>query len=129
MQTNDCKFFEWHDAELPPFQKACFLRMKAQKNLLEEQLKCKSISESLMSERLEIKENELHQLKNKIQELEMKENELHQLKKKIEELEQNVHNHSRRLKFERNVFMLFLFVLFVSMFIVRDSGKGQLMLK
>ncbi|GER41167.1 GRF zinc finger containing protein [Striga asiatica] len=57
--ARDCKFFVWHDAELPPFQKAYFLKLKNQKNLLEEQLKCKDIVEKQLNEKLQIKKKQV----------------------------------------------------------------------
>ncbi|KAL8487740.1 hypothetical protein ACS0TY_024171 [Phlomoides rotata] len=52
-KDNDCKYFEWIDPELPPFQRCCFVNLKCEKSDLHDQLKCKADSEKLLSEILE----------------------------------------------------------------------------
>ncbi|GER54098.1 hypothetical protein STAS_31655 [Striga asiatica] len=67
-------------------------------NLLEKQLKCTKYSESLLAEKLELKENEIIRLQNKnddlektIAQLELKENEMFRLQNKNEDLEKTIH--------------------------------------
>ncbi|CAA0819984.1 Unknown protein [Striga hermonthica] len=67
---NACTYFSWVDPELGPFQKSCFLKLKAEKALLEEQLKCRDVTEVALVERLKMKEDELLYLKSKVNELE-----------------------------------------------------------
>ncbi|GER43603.1 GRF zinc finger containing protein, partial [Striga asiatica] len=65
-----CRYFSWIDPELGPFQKSCFLKLKADKTLLEEQLKCKEVTVVAMAERLSLKNDELLYLKSKANDLE-----------------------------------------------------------
>ncbi|GER50781.1 armadillo repeat kinesin 2 [Striga asiatica] len=122
-----CPHRNTHDAELPPFQKACFLKLKNQKNLLEEQLKCKDIVEKQLNEKLQIKKNKLQQLKKKIEELERKNHDQnkrieelewknHDKNKEIEELERKNHQQNKKLNFERKFAMVLLLCVFLAMF-------------
>ncbi|CAA0811249.1 Unknown protein, partial [Striga hermonthica] len=70
LYKNACTYFSWVDPELGPFQKSCFLKLKAEKALLEEQLKCRDVTEVALVERLKMKEDELLYLKSKVNELE-----------------------------------------------------------
>ncbi|CAA0828420.1 Unknown protein [Striga hermonthica] len=71
-KDQDCRFFVWLDAELPPYQKGCYLKLKSQNKSLEEQLRCKQVMEKLLAERLEMKVKEMDLLKIEIDELEKK---------------------------------------------------------
>ncbi|GER47642.1 myosin-6 [Striga asiatica] len=107
-------YFSWIDPELGPFQKSCFLKLKADKTLLEEQLKCKEVTVVAMAERVSLKNDELLYLKSKANDLveqlkcekntavamaerlKMKEDELLCLKSKANDLEE-------QLKCEENI--------------------------
>ncbi|GER39556.1 GRF zinc finger family protein [Striga asiatica] len=148
-----CKFFQWVDEELPSFKKVRFLKLKSQNNLLEEQLKCTKYYESLLAEKLELKENEITRLQNKlddlektIAQLELKENEIFRLQNKNEDLEKTIHAmcklqnkneelekaiHAmcKRKKIERKLILLVLVFCVAMYWNGVGNGNGRLMLK
>ncbi|CAA0819609.1 Unknown protein [Striga hermonthica] len=108
---DDCQFFAWFDPELPPYQKASYLKLKGQVQVLEEQLKCKVFMEKLLSERLEVKDNELDLLK-----------------RKNADLENNIATMDQRRKSEKNLLILVtMFLLAMWFFGVSNEKKLMLM--
>ncbi|GER57590.1 GRF zinc finger containing protein [Striga asiatica] len=66
----DCKFFLWCDPEIPPSQKAAFLKFKNERKGLGDELKCKEEEVKVITLRLDIIEREMLELQVKHAKLE-----------------------------------------------------------
>ncbi|GER57868.1 GRF zinc finger containing protein [Striga asiatica] len=66
----DCKFFLWCDPEIPPSQKAAFLKFKNERKGLGDELKCKEEEVKMITKRLDIIEREMLELQVKHAKLE-----------------------------------------------------------
>ncbi|CAA0838962.1 Unknown protein [Striga hermonthica] len=70
----DCRFFELIDPSMPDFQKKCFIKLKSQKEALEEKLRDKVAMEKQHNDRSGVKEVSstwLEELENKVTVLEV----------------------------------------------------------
>ncbi|EEF36127.1 conserved hypothetical protein [Ricinus communis] len=96
-----CGFFEWLNLELLPFQKSYFVRLKAERETLQEQLRCKAAIENLLVEKLTLKDVEL-EMKNELSiknaKMERKIGKLYKKKKQLRDDNRNFRDSLRAMK-------------------------------
>ncbi|GER55754.1 GRF zinc finger containing protein [Striga asiatica] len=98
----DCKFFLWCDPEIPPSQKAAFLKFKNERKGLGDELKCKEEEVKMITSRLDIIEREM------ASRLDIIEREMVELQVKHAKLEEFIDTLVKKEKFPTSFVMFML---------------------